>query len=555
MTVFGLWNRFSAWLIEHRRARASEDDRVLQEILTEASERDLAKLRMQLDSRKGVPAAAFDSRKDAEAWNNSQAGICAPSKSEKKKKKHKVKDGRRFEDKPNPETLPKVELTDEFRETLDLLENSKSNVFITGKAGTGKSTLLKYFKLTTKKRIAVLAPTGVAAVNVRGQTIHSFFKFPTKYLGPEVYPEFKGDNVHKQLDALIIDEISMVRAEMFDAIDHHLRTFGPHSGQAFGGVQIICFGDPFQIPPVVTKDLEEIFKSQIYKSAYFFSSKAYKQGNFKAVELSRIFRQQDQSFVRILNQVRTGTLDEKGLAVLNARVLQPDPSDSELAMVLCPHKKTVSDINEDRLKSLAGDARTYEATWEGVFSYKELPVEETIHLKVGAQVMMLRNNLEMGYYNGTLAQVTELGDGFIEVEIRKHNGKTRKIRVEPTEFEQVRHTVKGDQVKGSVIGSLKQIPVRLAWASTIHKSQGRTLDKVILDLSRGAFEDGQTYVALSRCTSLEGLFLKQPIQFTDIRVNPIVEAFHRHTFLEPAADEEPEGPDELEDSFGRAVGN
>jgi ATP-dependent exoDNAse (exonuclease V) alpha subunit len=167
--------------------------------------------------------------------------------------------------------------------------------------------------------------------------------------------------------------------------------------------------------------------------------------------------------------------------------------------------------------------------------------------------MMLRNNLERGYYNGTIAQVIELGEDFIEVEIRKRNGNPRKVRVEPTEFEQVRHTVSGDQVKGRVIGSLKQIPVRLAWASTIHKSQGRTLDKVILDLSRGAFEDGQTYVALSRCTSLEGLFLKQPIQFEDIMVNPVVEAFHRYCFPVPAEGEENAGPAELEEGFDRAV--
>jgi ATP-dependent DNA helicase PIF1 len=507
---------------------------------------DWVKFRSQFGSHKGVPAAGFDTKDSAESWIKERVGGGS-------KKKSKMKDnvGRGFEDREKPEALPDVEITDEYKAALDVLDKSKRNVFITGKAGTGKSTLLKYFKLKTDKKIAVLAPTGVAAVNVRGQTIHSFFQFPTQYLDPDLYPTFKGDSIHRKLDAIIIDEISMVRAEMFDAIEYFLRTFGPHPGQPFGGVQIICFGDPFQIPPVVTRDLSGIFEGQKYKSPYFFASKAFKQNDFFCLELSRVFRQREKTFVKILNQVRTGTLGVEGLRLLNTRVVQPDTSDPEPAMVLCPLNKTVNDINEARLAQLPGTPKIYQA--EGSISYKELPVEKMIVLKKGAQVMLLRNNPEKGYHNGTIGEVTELGEGFIEVEIRKRNGKTRKVRIEPEEFEQVKHTIAGDLVKGRVIGSLKQIPVRLAWASTIHKSQGRTLDKVILDMAGGAFENGQTYVALSRCTSLEGLFLTNPIRQADIRVDLWVKSFHEYYFGKDSSEQEDEECKEIDTDFERAL--
>lgn len=515
---------------------------------------DWVKFRMQFNSHKGIPAAAFDCKEDAQAWIQTLAAGSTGDEQPRTSKKHKKKkDGKPFEDHSKPETLPEIEITAEYRKALDILENTRQNVFITGKAGTGKSTLLKYFKLTTIKKLAVLAPTGVAAVNVHGQTIHSFFQFPLQYLSPDLYSDFKGASIHKKIEALIIDEISMVRAEVFDAIDSFLRTYGPYPGKPFGGVQIICFGDPYQIPPVVARELVDVFAGDIYKSPYFFSSKAFKQGDFICLELSKVYRQQEQRFVNILNQVRTGTLDEEGLRILNARVLHPDLSDPEPAMVLCTHNETVNVINEERLRRLPGNPRTYLAQTKGTFSYRELPVEKILHLKVGAQVMMLRNNPEKGYFNGTVAQVTALGDDFIEVDIRKRNGKARKIHVESEAFDQVRHTVSGGSVKGSVIGSLNQIPVRLAWAATIHKSQGRTLEKVILDLSRGAFEYGQTYVALSRCVSLEGLYLKEPIQMSDIKVHPIVEAFRQHSFPEQDYGDEEAEPIELLEGFDRAL--
>lgn len=406
---------------------------------------------------------------------------------------------------------------EQFSAVYDLLENNPTPVFVTGKAGTGKSTLLQYFRAHTSKNIVVLAPTGVAAVNVRGQTIHSFFRFR-----PDITPE--GVNsirlrkaqkaLYKKLDAVVIDEISMVRSDLLDCVDAFLRRHGPDAGTPFGGVQMIFFGDLYQLPPVMTRFDRGIFKD-LYASPYFFDAAAFKQLDFKIVELKKIYRQKDEMFIRLLNSVRDNSINVTDLAVLNRR-LDPrfSPGEKDFYVYLTTTNALADGINQERLKELAGGSLRLEGKLSGGFDTKSLPTHQTLELKTGAQVMLLNNDPAGKWVNGTIGKVFSTPkDHAATGAVRVALSSGLVVEVPSFTWEAFRFFYNKDteQIDSESAGSFSQYPLKLAWAITIHKSQGKTFSKVVLDIGNGTFAPGQMYVALSRCTDLEGLVLKKPI--------------------------------------------
>ncbi len=421
-----------------------------------------------------------------------------------------------------------IQLTEEFKHALELMTNSQKCIFVTGEAGTGKSTLLKYFVANTSKKLVVLSPTGVAAINVGGQTIHSFFKFPPRAISPSDIIR-QGGEIYQALDAIIIDEISMVRADLMDAIDKALRLNRGCLDKSFGGAQIIMFGDLFQLPPVVTKSEEGQFFSQYYRSPYFFDAKVFDEVDIQLVKLKTIFRQNDPEFVEVLNRVRVNKVDDKVLDVLNQRV---DPhfesSSNNEYITLTTTNRRADTKNLHELERIPNSSRIYEGTIEGKFDEIYYPTDLRLQLKVGAQVMMLTNDVGKRWANGTISIVEEMNDNSIKVRIPKPSGQPPQIcEVGRHEWEVPEYRI--DHANGiltsSPIGTFKQFPLRLAWAITVHKSQGKTLDRAVVDLAGGAFAHGQTYVALSRCTSLDGLVLKRGVEHSDIIVDQRVFGF------------------------------
>ncbi len=410
-------------------------------------------------------------------------------------------------------------ISEEFKETLRLLERSDENFFITGKAGTGKSTLLRLFRKTTKKQVAVLAPTGVAAINVGGQTIHSFFKFPPNMVLPEDIKRLKWSKVYKKLEVLIIDEISMVRADMIDAMDHFLRLHR-NNDSPFGGVQLLFFGDMYQIPPVVKPEEWEILQSRDYISPYFFDSQVFitKQAYLGMIELTTVYRQQDEHFIRMLDRIREGEIDEEMLEELNTHVTLKEPERPYI--YLTAYNASAAKMNQKRLEELDTSSHLLIGKTEGNYPNSLAMAPMELVLKEGAQVMILKNDSEQKYANGTIGIVTRIAEDKIEV-LLKDAGDEKTISLEKHEWEQIRFEVdeQGKLVKKKV-GAYRQFPLKLSWAITIHKSQGKTFDKVYIDLGRGAFASGQSYVALSRCRRIEGISLRYPITPKDIYVNP-----------------------------------
>ncbi|MBA3813126.1 MAG: AAA family ATPase [Alphaproteobacteria bacterium] len=398
-----------------------------------------------------------------------------------------------------------------INDALDFMENTSQNLFITGKAGTGKSTLLTYFRRHTKKKAVVLAPTGVAAINVQGQTIHSFFKFKHSVtLGSirRLKESKTKKSIYKQLDMLIIDEISMVRADLLDCVDKFLRMNGKNPTLPFGGVQMIFIGDLYQLPPVVTSQEKEIFQTQ-YKSPYFFSAQFFNEYEMTFIELDKIFRQQDDRFIHFLNAIRNETMTAADMHLLNQRV-RPDFKAEEY-VCLTPKNSTADEINAAQLAALKGKPFVTEARIEGTFGKEYYPTRQTLKFKVGARIMMVNNDSEGSWVNGTMGKIlgVEKGDVGNVILVRLEDGA--EVEVRPYKWEINRFFLESDVIKTEVIGSFTQYPLTLAWALTIHKSQGKTFQKVMLDIGSGAFMSGQVYVALSRCTSLEGLILQKPI--------------------------------------------
>lgn len=410
-----------------------------------------------------------------------------------------------------------LDFNEEFVTAFEALENTGQHVFVTGKAGCGKSTLLQYFREKTSKNVAVLAPTGVAAINVKGQTIHSFFGFK-----PDVTPESVEKipvrrpkrKMYRELGAVIIDEVSMVRADLMDCVDIFLRLHGPHEARPFGGIQMIFFGDLFQLPPVVGQGEENIFKTH-YPTPYFFSSKVFESLDFKIMQLKKIYRQKDEHFIRLLNAVRDDNVEHHHWEALNRR-FKPNHqfSPQDFYIVLTTTNSLAERVNNQCLQTLSGFPRIYQGAITGKFDRKSLPTPQVLELKAGAQVMMLNNDADKRWVNGSLGKILGIvadaqSDDVIMVELE--NGTQVDVKKHTWEIYRYYFDEVNNSLGSKVIGHFTQYPLKLAWAVTIHKSQGQTFDKVVIDLGWGTFSHGQVYVALSRCTTLEGIVLKQPL--------------------------------------------
>lgn len=416
-----------------------------------------------------------------------------------------------------------VKINEEFNDILDLIENEHHHLFITGRAGTGKSTLLSILKKTTRKNAAVLAPTGIAALNVGGQTIHSFFKFPPKMINPQELGKRKNHRFYKKLKLLIIDEISMVRADMMDCIDIFLRN-NIENPKPFGGVQLVVFGDLFQLPPVVASQFERQFLKEKYGSPYFFAAQVF-QGeiDLKMIELVTVYRQTERRFINLLDNIRTRSFDYEDLEEVNQQV-EAHIDEDDFSITLCATNAKVNAINNEKLKEIASPTFEFQAKVSGHFATSVFPSDQYLWLKENAQVMFVKNDPEGNYVNGSLGRIIRLDADSITVQTRINN-EEKILELDRVEWEVLKYEVdqnEPDKFKTSVTGTFTQYPIKLAWAITIHKSQGKTFDNIIIDLGRGAFDYGQTYVALSRCRTLEGISLKKPITPKDIIVDPIV---------------------------------
>lgn len=395
---------------------------------------------------------------------------------------------------------------------FDFLENSREHVFVTGEAGTGKSTLLRYFRSKTKKNVVVLAPTGVAAINVGGQTIHSFFRFPLHFVFRDDIKRLRDTKLIDNLDTLIIDEASMLRADMMDAIDYALRLNRNQMRIPFGGVQVIFFGDLHQLAPVLDREMEEVYREK-YLAPYFFHADIFTMFRPKYIELDRIYRQRDGDFIRLLRKIRNRECEDRDMGLLNNRVRSLDFDTSEHIVTLTTRNDDASRINERRLASLPGKEYHYQADITGEFDRKNVIAEEILKLKTGAQVMMLKNDPEKRWVNGTIGRVYDLDHGLVRVQIGDEvhevgRGSWEKVKYTYNQAE--------EKIESEITGNFEQFPLKLAWAITIHKSQGQTFDEVHIDLGHGAFAHGQLYVALSRCRTLDGITLRRPVIESDV---------------------------------------
>ncbi|MFN2438930.1 MAG: helix-turn-helix domain-containing protein [Chitinophagaceae bacterium] len=431
-----------------------------------------------------------------------------------------------------------------FTLAAGLVNHTSKNIFLTGKAGTGKTTFLKYIRETSPKQMAVVAPTGVAAINAGGVTIHSLFQLP---LSPFI-PEAKGFNkavsnkhsvlarlrmtkekqkILQQLELLVIDEISMVRADVLDAVDTVLRHVRHKWSEAFGGVQVLFIGDMFQLPPVV-KDNEWQLLSEYYDSPFFFDSQVLKEEGPVHIELTKIYRQTEEQFIGLLNKVRNNEMDEDGFHLLQNRYQADSLVENSGHIILTTHNEKARNINAVQLQKLPSGAFLYKADIDGEFYDSAYPEDELLQLKVEAQVMFIKNDPEKSkrYFNGKIGIVTELGSDKILVQCK---GETEAIEVKKEKWENIRYTFNKAtrQLDEEVLGSFTQYPLRLAWAITIHKSQGLTFEKAVIDAGE-AFAPGQVYVALSRCTCLEGLLLKTKVRPNSFLSNPRILQFSRN---------------------------
>jgi ATP-dependent exoDNAse (exonuclease V) alpha subunit len=413
-----------------------------------------------------------------------------------------------------------LELTEEFSKAYDLMEYSKNCVFITGKAGTGKSTLLQYFKKRTQKKVVILAPTGVAALNVGGSTLHSFFRLPPRPLQDNEIKTVSGkrSKLYKSLETIIIDEVSMVRADMMDVIDKFMRLNSKTPAKPFGGVKMIFIGDLFQLPPVVSNNEEAQLFSTNYKSPFFFSAKVFDELKIDLIELTKVFRQKAQTFINLLNSIRNNQATQNEIQQINQRY-QPqfDAKLEDYYITLATTNKIAAEINAAQLEKLATKMCTFQGKITGKFDKSSLPTDLDLTLKSGAQVMFVKNDSDGRWVNGTIGKIKSIKKDKIEIEMP--NKITYTIKPVKWEIPNYTFDAKNKVVTTEVIGSFTQYPLKLAWAITIHKSQGKQFDKVIIDLGWGTFAHGQLYVALSRCKTMEGLILKKPIRLKDVIVD------------------------------------
>ncbi len=405
--------------------------------------------------------------------------------------------------------------TEEYAAALDYIRGGAGHLFVTGRAGTGKSTLLRALRDIIPDEMVVVAPTGLAAVNVGGQTIHSFFGLPPRLIRPDDIRRSRNGTVMRRLKLLVIDEISMVRSDLMWAIDQSLRLNRGRAREPFGGLRLVMFGDLHQLPPVVQEaEVAEHLESS-FGGPFFFSLGSLREGAGTAmIELSHVFRQRDSTLLDVLNLIRDGSADEEALATLNERVHPVRTlSEGDPYVILTPTNAAAQRINVAYLDALPGTARRYEAGVAGEFNPNAHPTDTTLVLKPGAKVILLRNDADRRWVNGTVARISRCDEKRVFIDV---DGK--EYEVEPAAWENRRYAY--DQTEQKIVetiaGTFRQFPLRLAWALTIHKSQGLTLDKVYIDLGRGTFAHGQAYVALSRCRSMEGLALARPLKPSDI---------------------------------------
>ena len=414
----------------------------------------------------------------------------------------------------------------EQQKAFDLVANTNTCLFITGKAGTGKTTFIKRIQEEINKNFLVLAPTGIAAIAVGGQTMHSFFGFPFQTMGPhtrlDVLPEKKA--LLREVDTIIVDEASMVRSDMVDGMDRYLR-MAFETNMAFGGKQVVFVGDLFQLPPVVKQgsaDAEMLRDLYGPGLPFFYKAFVLKRMNLPKIEFQKVYRQSDEDFLTILNKMRNGEVKSEDLALLNKHV-GTEENNEDFSVTLTSFNYMAEKINEQKLNEIEEEEFLYRAEIKDEFKNNDAPVPEVLRLKVGAQVIFCRNNPNSGYMNGTIAKVSALEED--KILVRLENGgeiEVHKVSWENVESQYNRDTRK---MESTIIGSFTQYPIKLAWAITIHKSQGMTFDRMHFDLSRGTFQAGQAYVAISRMRSLEGLTLSHPIMPHHIMQNPEVRAF------------------------------
>lgn len=427
-----------------------------------------------------------------------------------------------------------IEITEEFRKALDILENTNDSVFITGKAGTGKSTLLREFTNKTKKNFVVLAPTGIAALNVGGQTIHSFFRFKPGNLEIDKLKSDYRTDLFENIETLIIDEVSMVRSDLMHGIDTALRMNRHRPNEPFGGVQMIFIGDLYQLPPVMRNDEREHILSK-YDGEQFYDAPVFKEYGYHFIELTQIFRQSESEvrFKQLLENIRTNRINDEDMALLNSRH-KSISGVPEMATFLTSRRHTATNINQQKLEQLSGVEYIFTGKLTGKFAKlaelsdeqidSKLPAPYHLKLRIGAQVMMLKNDSAYRWVNGTIGKITNINKKEVYVEI---DGTEHKV--EPEVWKEVRfeHNQKTDKIEEKTASEFVQFPMQLAYAITIHKSQGKTFDNVVIDIGSGAFAHGQVYVALSRCRSLSGVILNTPIERRDIIVNQRVADYYK----------------------------
>ena len=453
----------------------------------------------------------------------------------------------------------------EFQDALQLITHTRQSVFLTGKAGTGKSTFLKYICNHTKKKYVVLAPTGIAAINAGGVTLHSFFKLPFRPMLPDdpdlslshgrifeffKYPKEKR-KIIAEVDLIIIDEISMVRADIIDCVDRILRVYSGNMRLAFGGKQLLFVGDVFQLEPVVPSDQKEIL-SLFYASPFFFSARVFKDINLVPIELQKVYRQTDPVFINVLDRIRNNAARKQELDTLNGRYFPSfEPQNEDMYITLATRRDQVDFINEKKLAELPGEEYVSVGKIEGDFPESSLPTQLNLSIKEQAQVIFIDNDYERRWVNGTIGMVSgidENGNVYVLLESGVEH------LVEPTSWRnyKYKYNEKVRRIEEEIVGTFEQLPIRLAWAITVHKSQGLTFSRVVVDLTGGVFAGGQTYVALSRCTSLEGLVLKSKISSRDIFIRKEIVEFSQ-IFNNQALIEKSLKESEAELQYGRAA--